>query len=187
MRHGQTLFNLLKRVQGACDSPLTELGIEQAKCAKTYFEKENIFFDNFYCSTSERAIDTLEIVSGQAEYKRLKGLKEWDFGLYEGAPEYLNPPHKPGEETYGTSFVPFGGEANTEVEERMNKTLTGIMEENSAGANVLVVSHGGAIYNFFLKWRKTEDIRPSFSNCCILKFKYSDNQFDFVESIDPCV
>ena len=33
MRHGQTLFNVLKRKQGWCDSPLTELGIEQAKRA----------------------------------------------------------------------------------------------------------------------------------------------------------
>ena len=30
MRHGQTLFNLQKRIQGACDSPLTALGKEQA-------------------------------------------------------------------------------------------------------------------------------------------------------------
>ena len=28
MRHGQTLFNLRKKIQGACDSPLTELGIK---------------------------------------------------------------------------------------------------------------------------------------------------------------
>lgn len=30
MRHGQTLFNVQGRIQGACDSPLTELGIAQA-------------------------------------------------------------------------------------------------------------------------------------------------------------
>lgn len=27
MRHGQTLFNQLGKIQGACDSPLTEAGI----------------------------------------------------------------------------------------------------------------------------------------------------------------
>lgn len=26
MRHGQTLFNLQNKIQGWCDSPLTELG-----------------------------------------------------------------------------------------------------------------------------------------------------------------
>ena len=33
MRHGQTLFNLQHKIQGWCDSPLTELGIKQAKVA----------------------------------------------------------------------------------------------------------------------------------------------------------
>lgn len=34
MRHGQTLFNVRRRIQGSCDSPLTELGIKQAEAAK---------------------------------------------------------------------------------------------------------------------------------------------------------
>ena len=39
MRHGETLFNTQKRVQGWCDSPLTENGICQAEQAKQYFVK----------------------------------------------------------------------------------------------------------------------------------------------------
>ena len=30
VRHGQTLFNILGRLQGWCDSPLTEKGIADA-------------------------------------------------------------------------------------------------------------------------------------------------------------
>ena len=30
VRHGETLFNHLGRMQGSCDSPLTERGIAQA-------------------------------------------------------------------------------------------------------------------------------------------------------------
>ena len=36
MRHGQTLFNVRRKIQGACDSPLTNLGIEQAQIAGEY-------------------------------------------------------------------------------------------------------------------------------------------------------
>ena len=36
MRHGQTLFNVRRRIQGWCDSPLTELGKQQALKAKEY-------------------------------------------------------------------------------------------------------------------------------------------------------
>ena len=31
MRHGETMFNAQHRIQGWCDSPLTERGIEQAR------------------------------------------------------------------------------------------------------------------------------------------------------------
>lgn len=31
MRHGQTQFNKLHKIQGACDSPLTQKGIDDAK------------------------------------------------------------------------------------------------------------------------------------------------------------
>lgn len=55
MRHGQTLFNVLKRKQGWCDSPLTELGIEQAKRAGEELRERGITFDHAYSSTSERA------------------------------------------------------------------------------------------------------------------------------------
>ena len=184
MRHGQTLFNELKRIQGACDSPLTDLGKSQAEEAKKYFESESLSFSGLYSSIQERASDTLEIVKPDEAYTRLKGLKEWNFGIYEGSPEYLNPPAQEGQESYGDYFKTYGGESVTEVEERMSETLTELMEHHQGG-NVLAVSHGGALYAFYLKWRKAEDIRPSFSNCCILVYDYEDGKFDLVESINP--
>ena len=73
MRHGQTLFNVRRKVQGWCDAPLTDLGIEQAKTTGKYFKACNITFDQAYSSTSERACDTLELVT-DLPYTRLKGL-----------------------------------------------------------------------------------------------------------------
>lgn len=31
MRHGQTLFNQRKKIQGFCDAPLTDLGLTKQK------------------------------------------------------------------------------------------------------------------------------------------------------------
>jgi probable phosphoglycerate mutase len=59
MRHGQTLFNQLHKIQGWCDAPLTELGIKQAQIAGHYFKENQIEIQSAYCSTSERASDTL--------------------------------------------------------------------------------------------------------------------------------
>ena len=43
MRHGQTRFNVQHRLQGVCDAPLTEVGIEQAKKAGQYLASRSRF------------------------------------------------------------------------------------------------------------------------------------------------
>ena len=44
MRHGQTFFNQEGLVQGTCDSPLTELGQDQARQAGAYLKERGIRF-----------------------------------------------------------------------------------------------------------------------------------------------
>ncbi|MFX3699429.1 phosphoglycerate mutase family protein, partial [Streptococcus suis] len=73
MRHGETLFNTQKRVQGWSDSPLTERGIVQAQAVGQYFKEQGLVFSSAYYSTHERATDTLKLVT-DAPSKQLKGL-----------------------------------------------------------------------------------------------------------------
>lgn len=123
VRHGQTLFNLKGRAQGFCDSPLTELGIEQAKITRSYFEENNIKLDEAYSSTSERACDTFELIT-DLPYKRVKGLKEWNFGMMEGEPKILQKvPRRPDQFTHEDFFVPWGGESDKELEKDLIKQL----------------------------------------------------------------
>ena len=139
MRHGQTFFNQEGLVQGACDSPLTELGQNQARQAGAYLKELGIRFGQLYSSTQERASDTLELVSGRSDYTRLKGIKEWNFGLFEAQPERLQPKFRPGATSFEDLFVPYGGEGVDQVGERVLITLTEVMEK--AGAEpVLAVS-----------------------------------------------
>lgn len=119
MRHGQTLFNERKKIQGWSDAPLTALGIKQAQVAGEYFRKAQITLEEAYSSTSERASDTLELVTdNQLSYQRVKGLKEWNFGTFEGESEDLNPPLP-----YNDFFVTFGGESQAELTQRISKTI----------------------------------------------------------------
>ena len=83
MRHGETLFNTMDVNQGQCDSPLTENGIRQAKAAKAWFDAHNVHFDEVYSSTSERACDTAEIVSGGMPYPPQRS--QGNFPRYEGS------------------------------------------------------------------------------------------------------
>lgn len=176
MRHGQTLFNKRHLIQGWCDSPLTDFGIYQAQVASEYFKKYGIIFDSAFSSTSERACDTLEIVTdGKMPYKRIKGLKEWNFGIFEGESEDLNPSIP-----YNDFFVYYGGESQLELQERINS----LMKEGT-GNSILIVSHGAAIRNFARVWEKYEQttIQNRMTNCCILKFTYSNDIFYLEEVI----
>ena len=180
MRHGQTLFNVEHKIQGWCDSPLTELGIKQAEIAARYFDDNKITFDHCYASTSERACDTLEIVTHHKyPYTRVKGLKEWNFGRFEAMDEFLNP-----KLPYGDFFLQYGGENQQQVQDRMVKTLTEIMEKEDHH-DVLALSHGGACF-FFVRAFDDYNAVIDYSrvgNCTIFKLVYEDGIFSCVDII----
>lgn len=183
MRHGETYFNIWHKIQGWCDSPLTPAGIAQAEAAGEYFANHHIHFDKAYCSTAERTSDTLEYATNkQIPYQRLKGLKECNFGEFEGQDERLNP--KP---PYGDFFVQYGGESDIQVQHRLLKTLSEIMQSADDNNNILVVSHAGAIFNFLVAAGidVTQVIGHRFGNCSVLVFDYQNNNFKFKELINP--
>ena len=179
MRHGQTLFNVRHKVQGFCDSPLTDLGIGQAKIARRYFDERNISFDHAYSSTSERACDTLELIT-DLPYKRLKGLKEWNFGKFEGESEDLNP-----KLPYGDFFVAYGGEGEMEMRQRVADTVMDIMRQEGH-ESVLVVSHGASVRQFQRHWAHTSDVdqKSKIGNCCIFKYSFENDVFTLLEIIN---
>ncbi len=175
MRHGQTLFNVRRKIQGWCDSPLTEKGIQQAEQVAEFFD--NIELTHLYCSTAERCCDTAEIVTrNRMPYTRLKGLKEMNFGIYEGESEDLHPDA----ETRETHYLQFGGESRPQVRERVVNTCIEIMEQDNHNT-VLAVSHSGACKQFLTHWHDpTEQTELGFPNCCIFHYEYENKTFNLV-------
>lgn len=127
--------------------------------------------------TSERACDTLEIIIGDMPYIRLKGLKEMNFGVFEGESEYLKPERK----EYETFFKKHGGESESHLKERIVKTCTEIMEKDYHNS-VLVMSHSLACRNFLSRWYNINEVIP---NCTILKFEYENKEFKLIDIIYP--
>lgn len=80
VRHGETLFNLKGLIQGWCDSPLTQKGIQQSLVVGKTLQE--IPFTHAYCSTSPRTLDTLKNILQDRDipYTQLEGLKEMNFG-----------------------------------------------------------------------------------------------------------
>jgi probable phosphoglycerate mutase len=176
MRHGQTLFNVRRKIQGWCDSPLTEKGIQQAEKAAEFFD--NIELDHLYSSSAERSCDTAEIVTrNQMPYTRLKGLKEMNFGVYEGESEDLHPDIDQRE----THYLQFGGESRDMVRQRMAKTCIDIMEKEDHYC-VLAVAHSGSCKRFLENWQNADEVlAEGVPNCCIFQYEYSEQTFTLVK------
>lgn len=120
VRHGQTVFNTRLLIQGRCDSPLTDLGREQARAAALWLGDRGVRFDAAFSSPAERACGTMELLWGGA-YTRLEGLRERSFGDLEGTDVLALP--KP----MGDYPVSFGGEPGSKLEARLTSTLTAVM------------------------------------------------------------
>lgn len=185
MRHGETLFNVRRKIQGWCDSPLTEKGIEQARAAGRLLRARNVTLDRAYASTAERASDTLELVLGEMgqaiPYERVKDLRERYFAVFEGESEDLNPTWD-----YDELFPRYGGETSSQVSARMHRALSGIMAREGSD-RVLAVSHAGACYAFLANLGNPMDVLGGrrIGNCAILHFGFEDGAFSLIEYLDP--
>jgi len=179
MRHGQTLFNVRRKIQGWCDSPLTEKGIAQAELAAKFFDE--IELDKLYSSSTERATDTAQIATrNRMPLTQLKGLKEMNFGIYEGESEDLHPDYEARE----THYLQFGGESRQQLKDRVLKTCIEIMEQDGHDT-VLAVSHSGACKHFLSLWHDLDEVlKGVIPNCCIFKYEYENKTFRLVEIFD---
>ena len=84
LRHGETDWNTVKRLQGATDIPLNENG--EALARVTRDEMKDIPFDMIFTSPLKRAYRTAEIVRGDREIPLIvdERIREICFGDYEG-------------------------------------------------------------------------------------------------------
>ena len=178
VRHGQTLFNVLKRVQGWCDSPLTEEGIEQAKHLNKTMK--DLHFDAAFCSTQARAIDSIHyILAGRdIEIRYLKGLKEVYFGDLEG--EVAADIFKTGKE-YPYGFKEAGGENIEQAIDRYLTTLKEIAHEYPEG-KIFIISHGTMLTRLLRKMvpefsSRKGDVGALVPNCSLTKINY-DGEFE---------
>lgn len=183
MRHGETLFNQQKRVQGWSDSPLTEVGIQQAEDADRFFKERHIFFDKAYSSTQERATDTLKLVT-DAPYEQLKGLKEMNFGIFEAREENLLPKFRPGANSFEDLLVPYGGEDINQVGQRVYQTIQEVLDKTKDDS-MLMVSHGAALWGLILHLKITLPADFRFSNCAVCQFGISRQDLSLEALINP--
>lgn len=176
VRHGETLFNLKHRIQGWCDSPLTEEGKQQARCVA--YGLRTVPFTHAYCSISERAQDTACCIVKDRKIPLTvtKDFKEIHFGDLEGEqvpPEVFLPLLEKG------GFQAFHGESLAEAGERFLCALKSICEKEEGP--LLVVSHGGIIMNL-LHTLFPEESQVFMENCAVAILEYADGKFSLIQA-----
>lgn len=157
VRHGESEWNRAGRIQGQVNSPLTDLGINQAKAISDHLS--GILLNQeleIYTSPLDRAIQTAEIIAQGIDHPSSKiiieeRLNDFNVGEISGTfgwdkvaeifPEQaqlrLQDPMR---------FHPSGGESGAEFEARLRSLLEDLMDD---GALKLMVSHG--IVNKFIR------------------------------------
>lgn len=158
VRHGETEWNVKRIMQGRCDSPLTKLGINQAKDLVN--KLKHIHFDKIFSSDILRAKRTAEIIAAERKLAiaTTKLLRERTFGKYEGwlidnyykkFEQYFIENQKLSEiETYKRK-PDIDIESDEEI---VNRLITFIREVavGFPGKTVLVVTHGGIMRGFLI-------------------------------------
>lgn len=148
IRHGETEWNKIGKLQGSSDIDLLPEGIKQAHLLAEHAPFSSV--DAIYSSDLTRAVETAEILAQKFNLPVIKkrGLRETRFGSWEG--KYLNElitENDAGFEHFFTrpdKVQPPGGETFLQSQARIMNALDEIIADN-AGKNIIVVSHGAAI------------------------------------------
>lgn len=158
VRHGESEWNIINKVQGQKNSLLTENGKLQAvKLAKRL---KNHDIDIIYSSDLTRAYETALTIANEKNMTPIKNsnLQEMNFGIWEGElfsdilvehkEDYLKWVKSP------ESLEIPKGETIHDLENRVGSEVRKIINVNK-GKNILIVSHGTALKTMILSLLNT--------------------------------
>jgi len=153
VRHGETQWNVERRVQGWGDSPLTAAGLAQADAIGRRLARER--FDLLVASDLGRARQTAESIARHCGLPLTtdERLRERSFGVGEGMaydaidgayPEIFSRER----ETTNPDLVIPGGESRRQFHERIRGAFEALAREHD-GQRVAVITHGGVLATLY--------------------------------------
>jgi broad specificity phosphatase PhoE len=170
VRHGETDWNLERRVQGHSDTPLNDTGRAQALALAETLEGEE--FDAVYASDLARAFDTAQVVAERRglPVTPVPGLRERNFGTWEGLTDTEI------FERFPAAKIGSWGDAETQDE--MRERVLGALREIAAAhpnGRVLVVTHGGPVRRLLVECGL--DGNGPIGNCALYEVRLQDGRF----------
>lgn len=148
MRHGETDWNVNKRIQGQTDIPLNETGHAQAQALAS--NTADYDFTAIYSSDLSRAYETAQKIAIKRafEVKTLPNLRERHFGIFQGLTADEGAQRHPEAYAYyiardpdydfvtGESLLRFAGRVETAIDH---------LAQYHSGETIAVVSHAGVL------------------------------------------
>ena len=191
VRHGQSQSNVVRRFNGQTDSPLTELGKEQAELTAKFI-KDNFKIDKVYASDLQRAYYTGQKI---AEYSNVPidksvGMREIFVGEWEDKDnDFLL--KRDDFKLWITDIVntePENGETVRGFSKRILDTINKIVNENP-DKTIVVATHATPI-RVLETFVRTGDIekmqsRSWVSNASCSVFNYENGKWS-IEQMDIC-
>lgn len=166
VRHGETDWNLARRLQGWQDTPLNDTGLGQAARLAQRLREDALRapFAALYSSDLRRARSTAQAVSAAIGLPvRIEhGIRERNFGVLEGLEYDTLDETAPEAAAAWRSRDPErplkGGETLGGFNTRVLYTVEELARRHAGGHRILVVTHGGALD---IIWRRASGIALS--------------------------
>lgn len=149
IRHGESLWNPERRLQGQTDVPLSDVGIRQAAATAQRLASQP--FDALYSSDLTRAWDTAQTIArGRSQtVVPLIGLRERHFGKFQSLnQEEANAAHPAAYARFRAREADYapagGGESLADFTVRVMASVQPLIQKHKEG-HVLLVTHGGVL------------------------------------------
>ncbi|MCK5474225.1 MAG: histidine phosphatase family protein [Candidatus Aenigmarchaeota archaeon] len=185
-RHGQTEYNVQKRIQGHIDTPLTDDGYKNAFLVADRLK--GIKFDHIYSSDLGRAFITTQVLTEKLNLEnrivREKRLREQNFGELTGMllKDAFEVPNFRG----NPEFVPENGESFKMLQKRIVDFII-TLEKRHKDKTALIVTHGGCIRSLLGYFNRTtlkECVSLNLCNEYIGKFLIDKGTFISYEKLN---
>ena len=178
VRHGETEWNKVRRIQGVSDIPLNDTGLQQVHAVAEILYAHS--FDAIVSSPLSRARDTARVIAerlGMPEPEIFQGLIERNYGDAEGSNgqdlDHLYPP--------GTEIP--GREPRDAVTARALAVLRELALRHP-DSDVIAVAHGGVIRSVVEHVAPGQHNEP-ITNCSVHSFRMVAGSLELVAFDDP--
>jgi broad specificity phosphatase PhoE len=148
VRHGETAWSASGQHTSRTDIPLTEHGRKRAEELREYLKGTK--FDAVFVSPMKRARETCAIAGLGDVAVVTEGLKEWDYGVYEGKTTREIQAEIPGWSVWKNEIV--GGETVEHVGERANGVIVQALAAAPDGGKVALFAHAHILRILGARW-----------------------------------